>query len=81
VLLADKVVRTFQFALLWFGNFKTSGCLVGRPTCAPATTTLTLQLVGITTITTTSVPTISQLFHNCWNISLRYCLLCISQRC
>jgi len=30
------VVRAFQFALLWLGNFKTSGCLVGRPTCAPA---------------------------------------------
>jgi len=37
--------------LLWLGNFKTSGCLVGRPTCAPATTRLTLQLVGISTIT------------------------------
>jgi len=37
--------------LLWLGNFKTSGCLVGRPTCAPATTRLTLQLVGTSTIT------------------------------
>ena len=32
-------------------NFKTSGCLVGRPTCAPATTRLTPQLVGTSAIT------------------------------
>jgi len=37
--------------LLWLGNFKTSGCLVGRPTCAPATTRLTPQLVGTSAIT------------------------------
>ena len=48
---ANKVVRTFYFALRWLGNFKTSGCLVGRPTCAPATTRLTPQVVGISTIT------------------------------
>ena len=36
-LLADKVVRVFYFALLWIGNFKTLGCLVGRLTYAPAT--------------------------------------------
>jgi len=46
-LLADKVVRAFQFALVWLGNFKTSSCLVGRLTCAPVTTRLTPQLVGI----------------------------------
>jgi len=46
-LLTDKVVRAFYFALLRLGNFKTSGCLVGRPTCAPATTRLTPQLVGV----------------------------------
>jgi len=28
-------VRALYFALLWLGNFKTSGCLVGRLTCAP----------------------------------------------
>ena len=43
--------ESLLFALLWLGNFKTSGCLVGRPTCAPATTTLTPQLVGIFAIT------------------------------
>jgi len=32
------VVRAFNFVLLWPGNFKTSDCLVGRLTCAPATT-------------------------------------------
>jgi len=37
--------------LLWLGNFNTSGCLVGRPTCAPATTRLTPQLVGTSTVT------------------------------
>jgi len=37
--------------LLWLGNVKTSGCLVGRPTCAPATTRLTPQLVGTSTVT------------------------------
>jgi len=41
------VVRAFYFALLQLGNFKTTGCLVGRPTCAPATTRLTPQQVGI----------------------------------
>jgi len=40
------------------GNFKASGCLVGRPTCAPATTRLTPQVVGISTITYTPVPTV-----------------------
>ena len=43
--------ESLLFALLWLGNFKTSGCLVGRPTCAPATTTLTTQLVGTSAIT------------------------------
>ena len=38
------------FALLWLGNFKTSGCFVGRPTCAPTTTRLTPQLVGTSAI-------------------------------
>ena len=37
-LLVDKMVRTFYFALLRLGNFTTSDCLVGRLTCAPATT-------------------------------------------
>jgi len=47
-LLTDKVVRAFQFAFLWFGNFKMSGCVDGRlACCAPATTRLTVQLVGI----------------------------------
>jgi len=46
-LLTDKVVRAFYFNLHWFGNIKTSGCLVGRLTCALATTRLTPQLVGI----------------------------------
>jgi len=46
-LLVDKVVRAFYFALLRFGNFKKTGCLVGRPTCAPATTRLTPLVVGI----------------------------------
>jgi len=56
-------VRTFQFALLWLGNFETSGCLVGRPICAPATTTLTPQLVGITATTYNPSPYIgSQTF-------------------
>jgi len=41
------VVRAFYFALLWLGNFKTSGFLVGRLTCAPATTRLSPQVVGI----------------------------------
>ena len=50
-LLAEKVVRACCFALLWLGNFKTSGCLVGRLACAAATTRLTHQLVGISTIT------------------------------
>ena len=49
-LLVDKVVRAFYFALLRLGNFKTSGCLVGRPTCAPAITSLTPLLVGTFTI-------------------------------
>jgi len=40
VLLTDKVVRAFYFALYWLGNFKTSGHLVGRLTCPPATTRL-----------------------------------------
>jgi len=39
------------FALRWLGNFKTSGCLVGRPTCAPATTRLIPQPVRTSTIT------------------------------
>ena len=43
--------------LICLGNFKTSGCLVGRPTCAPATTRLTPQLVGTSTITCSLVPT------------------------
>jgi len=58
-LLADKVVRGFYFALLWLGNFKTSGCLVGRLTCAPATTRLTLQLVGFSVESYTGTPTTS----------------------
>ena len=37
--------------MLWLGNFKTSGCLVGKPTCAPTTTRLTPQVVGTSTIT------------------------------
>jgi len=37
--------------LFKLGNFKTSGCLVGRPTCAPATTRLTPQPVGTSAIT------------------------------
>jgi len=36
--------------LLWLGKFKTAGCLVERPTCAPATTRSTPQLVGISKI-------------------------------
>jgi len=32
-------MRVFYFALLGLGNFKTTGCLVWIPTCAPATTT------------------------------------------
>ena len=56
-------MRTFQFALLWLGNFETSGCLVGIPICGPATTTLTPQLVGITTTTYNPSPYIgSQTF-------------------
>ena len=35
------------FRLLWLGKFKTSICVVGRLTCAPETTRLTPQLVGI----------------------------------
>jgi len=50
-------MRAFQFALLRLGAFKTSGCLVGRPTCAPATTRLIPQLVGTSTITYIPVPT------------------------
>jgi len=53
------VVKAVYFALLRLGNFKTSGCLVGRPTCSPATTTLTPQLVGISTITYNPIPTVS----------------------
>ena len=49
-------MRAFYFALLWLGNFKTSGCLVGRPTCASATTRLTPQLVGTYTITNNLSP-------------------------
>ena len=41
------VVRAFYFALLWLGNFKTPGHIVGRLTYAPATTRLTLQLIEI----------------------------------
>jgi len=44
--------------LLWLGNVKTSGYLVGRPTCAPATTRLTPQPVGISTVTTPKTPTV-----------------------
>ena len=55
-LLADKVVRAFQIALLWLGNFKTTGFLVGRPICAPATTRLTHQQAGISTVTYTRNP-------------------------
>jgi len=33
-LLADKVVRAFYFALLWLGNFRTPGCLIGRHVAA-----------------------------------------------
>jgi len=41
------VVRAFYFTLRCLGNFKTSGRVVGRLACAPATTRLTPQLVGI----------------------------------
>ena len=61
-LLANKVVRAFEVALLWLGNFKTSGCLVGRPTCAPATTRLTPQLVG----TSTTTYNLSPYTCHCW---------------
>jgi len=49
-------VRAFEVALLWLDNFKTSGCLVARPTCAPATTRLTPQLVGTSAITNNPSP-------------------------
>jgi len=44
------VVRAFYFALLWLGNFKTSDYAVGRLTCAPATTRLNPQVVGVTVV-------------------------------
>jgi len=69
----DKVVRAFQFALFWHGNFnKMSGCLVGRPTCAPATTRLTSQLVGISTITYKPSPYIGTLFQCSFFSSINY---------
>ena len=40
-------------------KINTSGCLVGRPTCAPATTRLTPQPVGVSTITYNPVPTLA----------------------
>jgi len=46
----EKMVRALYFAMHWLGNFKMSGSLVGRLTCAPATTRLTPQLVGISEI-------------------------------
>ena len=58
------MVRTFSIALLWLGNFMTSGCLVGRPTCAPATTRLTLQPVGISTETSNPSPYIIKKSHH-----------------
>ena len=48
---SEQSGESLLFALLWLGNFKTSGCLVGRPTCAPARTRLTPQLVGTSAIT------------------------------
>jgi len=42
-ILTDKVVRAFYFPLHWLGNFTTSGCVVGRLTCAPKITRLTLN--------------------------------------
>jgi len=41
--ISEQSGESLLFALLCLGNFKTSGCLVGRPTCAPATTRLTLN--------------------------------------
>ena len=41
--ISEQSGESLLFALLWLGNFKTSGCLVGRPTCAPATTRLTFN--------------------------------------
>jgi len=40
-------MKAFYFALLWLGNFNTSSCLVWGLTCAPTTTRLTSQTVGI----------------------------------
>jgi len=34
-LFMNEVARAFYFALHWLANFKTSGCVVGRLTCAP----------------------------------------------
>jgi len=59
--------------LICLGNFnKMSGCLVGRPTCATATTRLTSQLVGISTITYKPSPYIGTLFQCSFFSSIDY---------
>ena len=47
MLLTEKMVRAFYFALLWFGNFKTPSYIVEWLVCVSAKTVLTPQLIGI----------------------------------